>query len=357
MCNLAGYTGNRLAAPILIEMLRREQYYDGGMSTGIATIHEGKLYCAKVLGDLDTLIDTTDALNFPGTIGIVHSRPSATYQTHAHPFTDCLNKVAIVLNGTLRDVDTDDYYIKSCGIMQDFFDRGKPSKTQIPYNGNLQKLSNGMTYHDSEPYAFMAADNMGKGMCLCEAAADAMSALPGDLVTLTISVDEPDTIAIARVTRPMSVAVCDGETYVASTPDAFPTDILPRAMVSAPVTCVTAARPGTCEITEHKIKNVATQAITADIYAKAYYRIVSVLKGKKYDPQSMYGLPFFTEWRDLWKEPYTECEFNNGKGCLKPYAELSYAVLYALEKEGRLHRIVEEEPKAGGIKLYKFWID
>ena len=44
MCNIAGYAGNKQAAPILLEMLRKQELYDGDMSTGVATIHEGKLY-------------------------------------------------------------------------------------------------------------------------------------------------------------------------------------------------------------------------------------------------------------------------------------------------------------------------
>ncbi len=42
MCNIAGYIGNKQAAPILLEMLRKQQSFDGGFSVGIATIHEGK---------------------------------------------------------------------------------------------------------------------------------------------------------------------------------------------------------------------------------------------------------------------------------------------------------------------------
>ncbi len=56
MCNIAGYIGNRPAAPILIEMLRKQEWLDGGLSTGIATIHEGKLYYAKVVGDVEALV-------------------------------------------------------------------------------------------------------------------------------------------------------------------------------------------------------------------------------------------------------------------------------------------------------------
>jgi len=34
---IAGSSGNRRAAPILLEMLRREQFFDGGKATGIVT--------------------------------------------------------------------------------------------------------------------------------------------------------------------------------------------------------------------------------------------------------------------------------------------------------------------------------
>ncbi|MBO5652898.1 MAG: glutamine--fructose-6-phosphate aminotransferase, partial [Clostridia bacterium] len=67
MCNIAGYAGKRRAAPILLEMLRRQQAFDGDMSTGIATVHEGKLYCRKIVGDVDKLIAETDVLDLPGT--------------------------------------------------------------------------------------------------------------------------------------------------------------------------------------------------------------------------------------------------------------------------------------------------
>jgi len=50
MCNIAGYIGDRQAAPILVEMLRRQEWLDAGLGAGIATIHEGKIYHAKITG-------------------------------------------------------------------------------------------------------------------------------------------------------------------------------------------------------------------------------------------------------------------------------------------------------------------
>ena len=75
MCNIAGYAGDRQAAPILLEMLRAQQDFDGGLSTGVATIHEGKLHYRKLVGNVDDLIRNTDVLELPGSIGISHSRP------------------------------------------------------------------------------------------------------------------------------------------------------------------------------------------------------------------------------------------------------------------------------------------
>ena len=65
MCNIAGYIGKKQAAPILLDLLRRQECYDGGAGTGIATIHEGKLYFRKVLGDVETLLrDYPDTVVF-----------------------------------------------------------------------------------------------------------------------------------------------------------------------------------------------------------------------------------------------------------------------------------------------------
>ena len=74
MCNIAGYVGERRAAPILIEMLRREEGIDAGFYTGIATLHEGKIHYRKLTGNLDDLLRETDAIDLPGNIGIIHSR-------------------------------------------------------------------------------------------------------------------------------------------------------------------------------------------------------------------------------------------------------------------------------------------
>ena len=87
MCNIAGYAGSRRAAPILLEMIRRQQPYDGDTAVGIATIHEGKIHYRKFWGTAEDFMKETDVLSLPGTIGIIHTHPgqNPNYEFH-HPF-------------------------------------------------------------------------------------------------------------------------------------------------------------------------------------------------------------------------------------------------------------------------------
>ena len=105
MCNIAGYVGIRPAAPILIEMIRRQEGLAGGYYTGLATIHEGRIHYVKLTGDVDRLLAETDALSLPGTIGIIHSRSKAGGGDEwAHPFVDAARgepTIAYVANGSL----------------------------------------------------------------------------------------------------------------------------------------------------------------------------------------------------------------------------------------------------------------
>ena len=105
MCNIAGYVGEKNAAPILIDMLSRQEGIDAGFYTGIATVHEGKIYYRKVLGDLADLLEQTDAASLPGKVGIIHSRTkSGGPAAWSHPFvsngiSESEPNIAYVANG------------------------------------------------------------------------------------------------------------------------------------------------------------------------------------------------------------------------------------------------------------------
>ena len=103
MCNIAGYVGTKPAAPILIDMLRREEGWDSGYYTGMVTLHDGKLHHTKKTGDLALLLNTTNAASLPGTIGLIHGRsPSGGGDAWAHPFIGGRDteSIAYVANGS-----------------------------------------------------------------------------------------------------------------------------------------------------------------------------------------------------------------------------------------------------------------
>lgn len=359
MCNIAGYTGNRRAAPILIDMIRREQFIDGGQSTGIATIHEGKLYTAKVLGDVDVLLRETDALQFPGTTGIIHSRPMGNRQSHAHPFTSEDGKLAVVLNGTLRDVGNEAFYRTSNTLMQDFLDRGFTVKSGYESTSPKSQLAlkNGMHYHDSEFYALFIGDAVAGNVnarAVAEGMRNAISTLPADIVVLGIHADLPDVITVGDVTRPMVACTAGGETYLATTALAFPPEIGAHPVLPLPPTSLAQATPGHITVEADAFDGVRVEQIDYRIASIIYARMEWLLKGQRDDPKSLYDMPVYGAWRDVWTQPYVDCKFAVEGGLLKPYATILYEALWSFHKQGRLHQTLGERK---GKPITKFWVD
>lgn len=359
MCNIAGYTGSKRAAPILIEMMRRQQFMDGGQSTGIATIHEGKLYTAKVLGDVDTLLRETDALNFPGTTGIMHSRPMGNLQSHAHPFTSEDEKFAVVLNGTLRDVATEAFFEESNARMQAFADRGIRIKSAYVCENKKGQLAlrDGRHYHDSEFYALSVGDAVAGAVSattVAEGMRAAVSALPADIVVLGIHAELPDVITVADITRPMVACAAEGETYLATTAMAFPPEIPDRPILPLPPTSLSQATPGKITVEAKAFDGVGVEQIDDRISATIYARMETLLKGQKDDPKSLYDMPCYDAWRDVWSAPLVDCKYAKEGGLLKPYATILYQALWSFYRQGRLHSVLGERK---GMPITKFWID
>ena len=89
MCNIAGYIGKKQAAPILCEMMKKQEHFWGSYYTGI-TVHDGeKLNIAKVIGNMDNFLAETDGINFKGNIGFLHSRSKGGGDVEwGNPFTN-----------------------------------------------------------------------------------------------------------------------------------------------------------------------------------------------------------------------------------------------------------------------------
>ena len=364
MCVIAGYAGSRPAAPILIDMMRRQQFFDGGLSTGIATIHEGKLYTAKVLGDLDTLLETTDALHFPGTVGIMHSRPAGDLQSHAHPFTSEDGLLAAVLNGTLRDVQGPAFVDTVNQLMESYLQRGFTIKSACDPQitaGSGRLLSDGRSFHYSEGLTLMLGDlvsastNETRRDDLAKAMAETLSAAPADIVMLAVHALAEDTITAGVITRPMNVGFGDGETYLATSAIAFPEEVQKNPIVPLPPTSVVQVTPRGMKLHTTSLPGVRSEQINARIAGEFYNRIEAMLLGKKDDPVSIYDIDAYGAWRDIWTKPYVDCKFCGEKeGLLKPYATAIYEVLWAFHKEGRLHSVLGTYK---GNPMTRFWLD
>ncbi len=359
MCNIAGYVGSKNAAHVLIEMTRRQQFIDGGVCTGIATIHEGKLYYAKVVGDVDTLLRETDAANFPGTVGIMHSRPGGDIAAHAHPFVDRSGNLAIVTNGTMGASANEEYLIHEHDIMQDFMDRGFPVLT-CSDKGSVKPLSNGLKYHPCEPWALFLGEAAAKyqkeelesGML--DAMAETLDTFPGDRVIVSVNALLDGVITIGRMTRPMFAGLGDGETYIATTEIAYPENAGIRSIVTLPTCSVSQIKAGSLYISDRRLQNIRVESPNAHMFAAAYNYLENLLTGAKDEPKSIYDFELSAVTDPLWSKPYVDCKYSKPGKLLKPSAALMYEVLAAFYREGRLRSVVADR---NGVLRTKFWLE
>ncbi len=120
MCGIIGYVGERKAAPILIEGLRKLEYrgYD---SSGVGVISEknGNIVVRKTKGkikDLDQLLQQKETPN--SFIGLSHTR-WATHgvpnKINAHPHFDDSKKILLVHNGIIENYESLKEFLKKQG--------------------------------------------------------------------------------------------------------------------------------------------------------------------------------------------------------------------------------------------------
>ncbi|HXK33348.1 MAG TPA: glutamine--fructose-6-phosphate transaminase (isomerizing) [Dehalococcoidia bacterium] len=106
MCGIIGYTGERDAAPLLLDGLQRLEYrgYD---SAGIAVADGGPaIAVAKGAGKLSALRSALEGAYPEGSTGIGHTR----WATHgkpttdnAHPHVDCRGEIVVIHNGIIEN--------------------------------------------------------------------------------------------------------------------------------------------------------------------------------------------------------------------------------------------------------------
>ncbi|MFH1780114.1 MAG: glutamine--fructose-6-phosphate transaminase (isomerizing) [Candidatus Micrarchaeota archaeon] len=187
MCGIIGYVGFRQASPLLINGLKKLDYrgYD---SAGLA-VFENVLVIKKQTGFVDALGDC----NFPGTVGIAHTRwatHGCVSQANAHPHSS--GKIVIVHNGIISNYA----FLKKKLVGEGFV---FSSET------------------DSEVIAHLIDSKAGS---LLEAVKQTVSELEGSFAFLAFSQSEPNVVVGARKDSPLIVGVNEGECFLAS--DATP---------------------------------------------------------------------------------------------------------------------------------------
>lgn len=334
---------------------------DSGYNTGIATIHEGKLYTAKVVGDLDCLLRETNAAELPGTVGIIHSRTPGNYLTHAHPFLSADKEGAFVLNGTFNTAKSDKFREKYVNAVNKLYERGVVIDSAIENKDPNNKfvLPDGRTYHRSEFYALTvgeavknsAEEDMAKDMA--KAFYNVLSEYPADIVMLGVHKRLRDTVTVGTVTRPMNCGFGDGETYLATSAMAFPEEVQKRPVIPIPPTTVAQATPEGLKICSTSLEGTKVEQI--DYRIAAYVRSEMerlLLEG----PVAIPEMPCRGKWLEVWSEPMFDTEYSYEGGFMKSYATILYECLWSFHKEGRLRRKDVPNPK-DGHPLTRFWLE
>ncbi|MBM3891140.1 MAG: glutamine--fructose-6-phosphate transaminase (isomerizing), partial [Verrucomicrobia bacterium] len=191
MCGIVGYIGQRPAAPLLLDGLRRLEYrgYD---SAGIAIVHDGHLDTRKVVGKLDRLAEALQRQPLPGGLGIGHTR----WATHgkpsvdnSHPHLSCDGKIAVVHNGIIENY--------------------QELRRQLESSGHKFRSQT-----DTEVMAHLV-EKYYRGD-LREAARKAVLDLQGAFAFGIICADNPGEMIAVRRFSPLVVGLGNGENYIAS---------------------------------------------------------------------------------------------------------------------------------------------
>jgi glucosamine--fructose-6-phosphate aminotransferase (isomerizing) len=193
MCGIVGYIGEKRAAPLLIQGLRRLEYrgYD---SAGITIQVDGQLETRKAVGkiaELEKLLG--NGAEPTGTVGIAHTRwatHGAPNTANAHPHTDCQGNIAVVHNGIVENAAT---------LKQKLIDLGHVFTSET----------------DTEVIAHLIEEAFDGS--LEEAVRAALQQVEGAYGLAIISSADPGKIVVARKGSPLLLGITDnGEYFVAS---------------------------------------------------------------------------------------------------------------------------------------------
>ena len=206
MCGIVGFTGNRQAAPILLDGLSKLEYRGYDSAGLVVRDGENLAQVVKAKGRLSNLMEKTDNGNaLKGTCGIGHTR-WATHgepsQTNAHPH----------VSGNCTRSGSGEVESEVVGVHNGIIENYTELKEKL--------LKHGYTFYsdtDTEVVIklvdyYYKKYNLGP----IDAIAKTMVRVRGSYALEVMFKDYPGEIWVARKDSPMIIGITDGETYVAS---------------------------------------------------------------------------------------------------------------------------------------------
>jgi glucosamine--fructose-6-phosphate aminotransferase (isomerizing) len=198
MCGIVGYIGERSAAPILLDGLKRLEYrgYD---SAGIAILtSDRRLEIHKREGKLARLMAHFNGSTPTGQLGIGHTRwatHGAPTERNAHPHTDCDERIIIVHNGIIENY---------ASLRDELIAGGHKfrSETDTEVVAHLIEARYADTRHSEADFL--------------SAVRGALKAVEGAYAIVAFSPEHPDLIVGARLFSPLVAGIGQGENYLAS---------------------------------------------------------------------------------------------------------------------------------------------
>lgn len=196
MCGIVGYTGNKQAAPILLEGLKKLEYrgYD---SSGLAVRDGDNLpEIVKAKGRLQELEEKTDdGRTLKGSCGIGHTRWAShgePSELNAHPHCTEDRTVVAVHNGLIENYQELREKLAKCGYM---FYTDTDTEVAVKLVDYYYKKYN-------------------KGPI--DALAHAMTRIRGTYALAVLFKEYPEDIYVARRDNPMIIGQGEGEAFIAS---------------------------------------------------------------------------------------------------------------------------------------------
>ena len=190
MCGITGYCGNKQAATVLLEGLKRLEYrgYD---SAGICVAEDDGLKLFKQKGKIKNLYQVVPG-DLTGSCGIGHTRWATHGEVNninAHPHLDCSGRIAVVHNGI----------IENFSILRD--------KLTTDGHRFLSETDSEVIPHLIEKYY---AGN------LVEAVKEALALIKGTYGIVCLHQDHPGQLIGARNGSPLVIGIGEGEMFLSS---------------------------------------------------------------------------------------------------------------------------------------------